>query len=98
MAETGATIHMNAPPPSGQILNLIPADLYDKEMEITTKYSADQFDIYQLFRLFGAKRLEPEKAITHKFELEGIVEAFSLLVKGDQSLKSIIYPNGMGSH
>ncbi|MDR0877090.1 MAG: alcohol dehydrogenase catalytic domain-containing protein [Treponema sp.] len=97
MAETGGTVHMNAPPPAGQVLNLIPADLYDREMGITTKYSADQFDIYQLFRLFLAKRLEPEKAITHKFELDGINEAFSLLIKGGQSLKSVIYPNGINA-
>jgi L-iditol 2-dehydrogenase len=95
MAETGATIHMNAPPPAEDVMKFIPSDMYDREISLTTKYSADQFDVYQLFRLFEAKRLEPKKAITHKFELGGINEAFRLLVKGDQSLKSIIYPHGI---
>jgi L-iditol 2-dehydrogenase len=95
MTETGGTVHMNAPPPPDAALHIYPSDMYDREIEITTKYSADPFDVYQLFRLFQAKRLEPEKAITHRFELTGIRDAFDMLVKGDGSLKSIIYPNGM---
>ena len=100
LAETGATIHMNAPPPPDQAMAFNPSDMYEREIELTTKYSADQYDIYQLFRLFNAQRLEPRKAITHRFELEGIAEAFNLLLKGNESLKSIIYPNGMneGGH
>jgi L-iditol 2-dehydrogenase len=97
MAETGATIHMNAPPPVDQSMPFNPFDMYDRELELTTKYSADQNDIYQLFRLFEAKRLEGEKAITHCFELEEIATAFALLLKGNESLKSIIYPNGINA-
>ena len=97
LAETGATIHMNAPPPPDHVMSFNPSDMYDRELELTTKYSADHNDIYQLFRLFDAKRLEPQKAITHRFELEGISEAFALLLKGNESLKSVIYPNGMNT-
>ena len=97
LAETGATIHMNAPTPTEETMLINPFDMYNKEMQYTTKYSADHNDVYQLLRLFNAKRLEPQKAITHRFELDGIVDAFTLLVNGGESLKSIIYPNGINA-
>ena len=97
LAETGATIHMNAPTPTDETMLINPFDMYNKEMEYTTKYSADHNDVYQLLRLFIAKRLEPQKVITHRFELDGIVDAFTLLVNGGESLKSIIYPNGINA-
>jgi threonine dehydrogenase-like Zn-dependent dehydrogenase len=90
---------MNSPTPPDQLKPFSPSDMYDRELVSTTKYSADHSDIYQLLRFFNAKRLEPKKAITHRFELDGIVEAFDLLAggleKGGESLKSIIYPNGI---
>jgi L-iditol 2-dehydrogenase len=95
LAETGATIHINAPPPPDQFMNFNPSNMYERELTLTTKYSADPYDVYQLFRLFEAKRLDPGKAITHRFELEKINDAFALLLKGDKSLKSVVYPNGM---
>ena len=99
LAEIGATIHMNSPTPPEELMPFNPSDMYDRELEFTTKYSADHYDIDQLLRLFIAKRLEPKKVITHRFELDEIVKAFDLLAggleKGGESLKSIIYPNGI---
>ena len=101
LAETGATIHMNSPTPPDQQMPFSPSDFYDRELVFTTKYSADHHDIYQVLRFLIAKRLEPKKVITHRFELEKIAEAFGLLAggleKGGESLKSVIYPNGMNA-
>jgi L-iditol 2-dehydrogenase len=69
--------------------------MYSKEISITTKYSADHYDIYQAFQLLVSAKMKPSFAITHRFALDDIGEAFSLLVKGDRSLKSIIYPHGI---
>lgn len=91
----GATLHLNAPTPTGEKWTFSPGDLYFKELSITTKYSADHFDTNQILRWLEAGRIDPEKVITHRFPLEEISTAFDLLVQADKSLKSVIYPNGM---
>ena len=95
MVHKGGTLHLNAPPPQNSIWSLSPNDMYFKEISITTKYSADHMDIYQLFEFIKAERINTSIVITHRFELSGIHEAFDLLVKAGDSLKSIIYPHGI---
>lgn len=94
MVHTGGTLHLNAPPPVDAEWSFKPNDMYTKEITITTKYSADHQDVYQLFEFIQSGRVNPSLGITHRFELEEIGEAFKLLVKGENSLKSIIYPHG----
>lgn len=91
----GATLHINAPPPIEEIWSFSPGDMYFKEICITTKYSADHFDTHQVLRWLVAGRIDPEKAITHRFPLEEITDAFDLLLEADKSLKSVVYPNGL---
>jgi L-iditol 2-dehydrogenase len=91
----GGTLHLNAPPPGEQSWSIKPEKLYFDEITITTKYSADHHDTYQVFRWLASNRINPEAVITNRFELDGIREAFDLLVAADKSLKSIIYPNGL---
>lgn len=91
----GGTIHFNAPPPGSQTWSINPERLYFDEITITTKYSADHTDTYQVLRWLASERINPDPVLTHHFELDGIGEAFELLLKADQSLKSVIYPHGI---
>ena len=95
MVHIGGTLHLNAPPPPEAVWSFSPGDMYFREINITTKYSADHIDIKQAFNFLKSSRMKPEFAITHRFPLEGIHEAFDLLLKGDKSLKSIVYPHGI---
>ncbi|MEW5957501.1 MAG: zinc-binding dehydrogenase [Chloroflexota bacterium] len=91
---TGGTLHFAAPPPGNQSWTINPEKLYFSEVTFTSKYSADHHDTYQVLRWLESGRIQPRQAITHRFPLTGIHEAFDLLLKADRSLKSIIYPNG----
>ena len=95
MVYTGGTLHINAPSPVNEVWQFRPNDMYTKEITITTKYSADHEDIYQLFELIQSGKVNPSLGITHRFGLAGIQEAFELLVKGGESLKSVLYPHGI---
>ncbi|MBN2858761.1 MAG: zinc-binding dehydrogenase [Sphaerochaetaceae bacterium] len=95
MVYAGGTLHINAPSPVDEIWEFKPNDMYTKEITITTKYSADHTDIYQLFEFIQSGKVDPSLGITHRFGLDGIQEAFELLVKGEESLKSVIYPHGI---
>jgi len=91
----GGTLHFNAPPPATERWSINPEHLYFSEITITAKYSADHRDTAQLLAWLAAGRVRPGPAITHRFPLEGVQEAMDLLVKADQSLKSVIYPGGL---
>lgn len=91
----GGSLHFNAPAPSNQTWQLDPEKLYMSELTITSKYSADHYDTYQVLRWLESGRIKPAPTLTHKFELEGIHEAFELLLKADKSLKSVIYLHGI---
>jgi L-iditol 2-dehydrogenase len=90
----GGTLHLAAPPPGDQNWTINPEKLYFSEVTFTSKYSADHHDTYQVLRWLESGRIKPKLAITHRFPLAGIHEAFDLLLQADKSLKSIIYPNG----
>ena len=91
----GGSLHFNAPAPREQRWQLDPERLYMSELTITSKYSADHHDTYQVLRWLEAGRIKPGPTLTHEFGLEGISEAFDLLLRADKSLKSIIYPHGV---
>ena len=95
MVYTGGTLHINAPSPVDEVWQFRPNDMYTKEITITTKYSADHGDIYQLFELIQSGKVNPSLGITHRFGLNDIQEAFELLVRGGESLKSVLYPHGI---
>jgi threonine dehydrogenase-like Zn-dependent dehydrogenase len=53
--------------------------------------------VYQLLRLLEAGRIEPHRAITHRFEPAEVTKAFALLLQAGESLKSVVFPNGIGA-
>lgn len=91
----GGTLHVNAPPPPEENWTINPNALYLDEITLTHKYSADHHDVYTVLNWLATGRLNPVPVITHHFELEEIAQAFNLLVAADESLKSVIYPNGI---
>lgn len=90
----GGTLHLAAPPPGNQNWTINPEKLYFSEITLTSKYSADHHDTYQVLRWLEAGRIKPRLALTHRFRLEDIRQAFDLLLAADKSLKSVIFPHG----
>jgi L-iditol 2-dehydrogenase len=43
----------------------------------------------------AAGRINAKAAITHRVELDDTLEAFQMMVKADESLKTVVYPNGL---
>ncbi|MEE8120730.1 MAG: hypothetical protein V3T55_04335, partial [Anaerolineales bacterium] len=65
------------------------------EVQINSTFSAHHEDTQSVLDLLSAKRVDAEALITHRFGLDGVEEAISLLLKADTSLKSLIYPWGI---
>jgi L-iditol 2-dehydrogenase len=91
----GGSLHFGAPPPAEQAWTINPEKLYFSEARLSSKYSADHTDTRQVLSWIEARRVRPQLAITHRFALDGIRQAFDLLLQAGESLKSIIYPHGL---
>lgn len=92
LCEKGASFHYNAPPPPGELANLSLNDLYFREIKIYSTYSASHVQTRAILDLLRTKRLDARDLITHRFGLEGVVEAIDLLLRGGESFKSLIIP------
>ncbi len=95
LTEVGGTLHLGAPlaPKTPWVLDGNRA--YFDEITITSKYSSDQTDTYAYFRLLDAGRIAVDKAITHRFDIADSATAFKTLVDAGESLKIIVYPQGL---
>ncbi len=92
LIEPGGTLHLGAPTKPGTEWVLDGNSAYFDEVTITSKYSADHRDTFQLIRLLEAGRVDPRPAITHHLPLDELAAGFELLTKADQSLKIVVYP------
>ncbi len=97
LCEKGAKFHYNAPPAPGEIAQLELNQLYFREIKMNSTYSASHVETRAVLDLMTTKRLDARPLVTHRFGLEGVGEAIQLLLKGDQSLKSLILPNSSSS-
>jgi L-iditol 2-dehydrogenase len=95
LTEVGGTLHLGAPlaPKTPWVLDGNRA--YFDEITITSKYSSDQTDTYAYFRLLDAGRVAVDKAISHHYDLDDAALAFKTLVDAGESLKIIVYPQGL---
>ncbi|NOY55686.1 MAG: zinc-binding dehydrogenase [Actinobacteria bacterium] len=93
LVEPGGTVHLGAPTKPGTVWALDGFDAYFDEVTITSKYSADHRDTYQLIRLIESGRVNPLAAITHHFALDDLADGFRLLTEADESLKIVVYPH-----
>ena len=92
LVEPGGTLHLGAPTKPGTMWSVDGFDTYFDEVTITSKYSADHRDTFQLIRLIEAGRVDPRPAISHHIPLDDLAEGFKLLTEADESLKIVVYP------
>ena len=95
-AAPGATIMVFTPTPPDAVVAYRPHDLYFKEVTITHSYSAGPVETREALDLIASGQLELEDLVTHRYGLEGVGEALKLAKMADESLRSVIYPNGLG--
>ncbi|MCG8406166.1 MAG: zinc-binding dehydrogenase, partial [Phycisphaerales bacterium] len=98
LVERGGTLHLGAPLAPGTDWTRDGCNAYFDEITVTSKFSADHIDTYNYFRLLKSGRIFPEKAITHRFGIDDAAQAFRMLVDAQESLKIIMYPNGLPDH
>ena len=92
----GAVVLVFTPTPPEATVAYRPHDLYFKEVTITHSYSAGPVETREALGLLAAGELEVEDLITHRFGLEGVDEALKLAKTHDESLRSVVYPHGLG--
>jgi L-iditol 2-dehydrogenase len=95
-AAPGAVIMVFTPTPPEARVAYRPHDLYFKEVTITHSYSAGPIETREALDLLDAGELQVEDLITHRFGLDGVGEALRLAKVHDGSLRSVIYPHGLG--
>ncbi len=92
LCEKGAFFHYNAPVAPEDVVQLNPNQMYFKEITINSSYSATQIETRAVLDLLEAKRVDAQSLITHRFGLDNVADAIQLLLKGGESLKSLIIP------
>ena len=92
----GATVLVFTPTPPEATVAYRPHDLYFREVTITHSYSAGPVETREALSLLASGELGVEDLITHRFGLEGVGEALKLAKAHDESMRSVIYPHGLG--
>ena len=92
----GATVLVFTPTSPEASVDYRPHDLYFKEVTITHSYSAGPTDTREALELLAGGAIEVEDLVTDRFGLEGVGEALQLVKHYGESLRSIIYPGGLG--
>ncbi len=95
LVEVGGCLHLGAPLPPGDEWVRDGNRAYFDQITVTSRYSSDHTDTYSYIRLLEAGRIKAKDAISHRFALENSAEAFQLLVRADESMKIVVYPNGV---
>ncbi len=92
LCEKGGKFHLNAPPPPDESTQVFFNNLYFREIKLYSTYSASHIETKAVLDLITTKRLDVRNLITHRFGLDRVAEAISLLLQADQSLKVLIVP------
>jgi L-iditol 2-dehydrogenase len=95
-AAPGAIVLVYTPTPPDAKVAYRPHDLYFKEVTITHSYSAGPVETRQALDILVSGELEVEDLITHRFGLDGVGEALEMAKAHDESLRSMVYPHGLG--
>ncbi len=95
-AAPGAVVLIFTPTPPEAAVAYRPHDLYFKEVTITHSYSASPVETREALDLIAAGELEVEDLVTHRFGLDGVGEALKLAKAHDDTLRSVVYPHGLG--
>ncbi len=92
----GATVMVFTPTPPEAAVAYRPHDLYFKEVTITHSYSAGPIEVREALNLLAGGELQVDDLVTHRFGLDGVGEALKLAKLHDHTLRSVIYPHGLG--
>jgi len=92
--DKGGTIVFFAVPGPDRPIQIPINGFWTSEIQIRTSYYCGPPDIEEAMGLIESGTIEVDSMITHRFPLIGIVEAFQLVMAGEESLKVIINPNG----
>jgi L-iditol 2-dehydrogenase len=95
-AAPGAVVLVFTPTPPDATVAYRPHDLYFKEVTITHSYSAGPVETREALDLIRSGAVEVEDLVTHRFGLDGVGEALEMAKTHDDSLRSVIYPHGIG--
>lgn len=95
LVEVGGCLHLGAPLPPGIDWTRDGNVAYFDQITVTSRYSSDHTDTYSYIRLLEAGRIKADKAISHRFDIKDTAEAFRMLVEAEQSLKIVVYPQGI---
>jgi L-iditol 2-dehydrogenase len=69
-------------------------DFYFKDITVTTSYSAGPLDTREALELLKTG-FDVRPLFTHRFNLDGAIEAYRLVAEARDALKVIVYPNGV---
>ncbi len=92
---TGGCLHLGAPLPHGTDWIRDGCEAYFDQVTVTSRYSSDHTDTYSYIRLLEAGRVNARQAITHRFDIADTAVAFRLLTAAENSLKIVIFPQGL---
>ncbi|HHG89995.1 MAG TPA: hypothetical protein ENJ90_05900 [Devosia sp.] len=95
LVEVGGTLHLGAPLPPGTEWKRDGYKAFFDQITVTSRYSADHTDTYSYIRLLQAGRIDAERAISHRFDIDDSASAFQTLVRAEKSLKILVYPHGI---
>jgi L-iditol 2-dehydrogenase len=88
----GGTIVLFTPLPAHEEWRLPVHDFYFKDVTVTTSYSAGPVDTREALELLAAG-FDVRALFTHRFNLDGVTEAYRLVAEARDALKVIVYPS-----
>jgi L-iditol 2-dehydrogenase len=89
----GGTIVLFTPLPADERWPLPVHDFYFKDVTVTTSYSAGPLDTREALELLRSG-FDVRPLFTHRFNLDGVNDAYRLVAEARDALKVIVYPNG----
>lgn len=95
LVEKGGFLHLGAPTTPKPLWQIDPQKVYFSELKISTKYSADHTDTSQIMKWLESGRIDAKAVITHRCELDETFDAFKMMLQAGESLKTVVYPNGL---
>lgn len=86
----GGSLLLFSPAGPGKKLSLDVDYLYFRDISLVTSYSCGPSDTRYALDLIRKKEVNPERLITHRFDLENVNEAYCTAVKGGDTLKVMV--------
>lgn len=89
----GGTILFFGEPKSNAITNIDLSEIYSKEIQITSSYSATNQDFLESMKFFSENKNKFKKIITHEFSFENVLNAIKLVKEGKNRIKVVVTTN-----